>query len=104
MLIRWRVKVLAAVLVTLAFMLAWGYFQAGAAASGTSSGERVRYYSQLRIEDGDTLWSLAVRYAGPGRQERKAYIEELKRMNGLASDTIHAGHYLVYYYFVDEGT
>lgn len=58
------------------------------------------HYTSIRIENGDSLWSIAGRYAPSTSMNTSEYVQELKRMNQLTDDTIHAGHYLtvVYYY------
>lgn len=57
-----------------------------------------RYYKSVRIEQGDSLWSLAREY-GDSRMPASEYVEELRNMNGLTSDTIHWGQYLTVLYF-----
>lgn len=57
------------------------------------------YYTSIRIEEGDSLWSIASRYSAKSPMDMQEYISELKRMNQLTSDTIHAGHYLTVVYY-----
>lgn len=57
------------------------------------------YYTSIRIEEGDSLWSIASRYSQKSPMNIGEYISELKRMNQLTSDTIHAGHYLTVVYY-----
>jgi hypothetical protein len=45
------------------------------------------------VQPGDTLWSIAERYA-PGR-DRFETIAEIQRLNGLADYTVHPGQHLV---------
>ncbi len=58
-----------------------------------------KYYKSIVIEQGDSLWSIAEEYCLNGSMSKQAYVEELKQLNSLPSDTIHAGQYLVVAYF-----
>lgn len=57
------------------------------------------YYTSIQVEEGDSLWSIASRYSAKSPMDTQEYISELKRMNQLTSDTIHAGHYLTVVYY-----
>ncbi|HJC47702.1 MAG TPA: LysM peptidoglycan-binding domain-containing protein [Candidatus Lachnoclostridium pullistercoris] len=57
-----------------------------------------RYYKSVMIRPGDSLWSLAETYRGE-EMSVEEYIEELRFMNQLRSDTIHSGQYLTVLYF-----
>lgn len=56
-------------------------------------------YTSIRIENGDSLWSIADRYAASSPMDTSEYVQELKRMNQLTDDTIHVGHYLTVVYY-----
>lgn len=65
------------------------------ASSETIVKEEKRFIS-VKIESGDTLWSIASDYYHVSGQDGiKAYIKEIKSCNGLQSNTIHEGRYLV---------
>ena len=53
------------------------------------------YYKTIQVEEGDTLWTLADQYMGNCSFNRQEYIDEVKEMNHLASDTIESGAYLM---------
>lgn len=61
-----------------------------------------KYYTSIRVEEGDTLWELAGRYGNETCQSTQEYIREIKRMNHLTEDTIHAGKYLTVVYYSQE--
>lgn len=63
-----------------------------------SSDVEIKYYKSIMVESGDTLWSIANEYMG-ATAETEAFINEIKRLNGLHGDTITAGSYLVVPYF-----
>lgn len=60
-------------------------------------------FVSIEIHTGDTLTSIAEDYAIPAAGYSD-YIEEVKRINNLKSDTIHAGCYLMVpvYQVIDE--
>ncbi|MEG0215642.1 MAG: LysM peptidoglycan-binding domain-containing protein [Hungatella sp.] len=63
---------------------------------------RTRYYQSILIEDGDSLWSISKKYMGDDPADYnmsiQEYIDQLKQINGLSEDTIHAGQYLTVVY------
>ncbi|MCI8514837.1 MAG: LysM peptidoglycan-binding domain-containing protein [Lachnospiraceae bacterium] len=61
-----------------------------------------KYYTSIRIEEGDTLWGLAREYGNEACQSVPSYIQEVKKMNHLTDDRIHAGRYLTVFYYSRE--
>lgn len=51
--------------------------------------------TSVQIQAGDTLWSLAKEYYSDEFSSITNYIEEIKRMNGLSSDKLYAGNYIL---------
>lgn len=64
---------------------------------------RKKQVISLRIEKGDTLWSIAQEYRTEEYDDLNEYIDEIKSSNGLFTDTIHEGNYIIvpYYKTVD---
>ena len=58
-----------------------------------------KYYTSIRIEEGDSLWSLAKKYGAGSDRDTLNYVRELRQINRLAGDTIHTGHYLTVIYY-----
>lgn len=58
-----------------------------------------KYYTSIQIQDGDSLWSIAETYRTHSGKSAAEYVRDLKEMNSLSGDTIHAGHYLTIYYY-----
>lgn len=54
-----------------------------------------KYYSSIQIQDADTLWGLAQEYNTDDSISTKDYIDLIKRVNGLQSDTIYSGQYII---------
>lgn len=61
-----------------------------------------QYYTQVEIQKGDSLWSLAGEYMNNGPYEsRKEYMEEVAELNQLSSTTIYEGQTLIVPYYED---
>ena len=60
-----------------------------------------KYYTSVQIRPGDTLWEIASKYCEDSGQIRD-YMRELKQINHLSSDQIHAGRYLTIVYYSEE--
>ena len=63
-----------------------------------------KYYKSIMIEEGDTLWSIASQNLNDVNINItiSAYIKEIMKMNGLQSDRITAGMYLVIQYYSND--
>lgn len=60
-----------------------------------------KYYTSVQIGQGDTLWGIAEEYC-PRQLSVKSYVKELKQINRLKTDDIHAGNYLTVVYYSNE--
>ncbi len=47
-------------------------------------------YTEVKVKDGDTLWSLAKTYGDPSRDIRES-IYEICRINDITAETLYAG-------------
>ena len=63
--------------------------------------ERTKLVTSVEVKKGDTLWSIASSYMTDEYDDVKEYVEELKESNGLTSDQIHAGNYIIVPYYAD---
>lgn len=64
-------------------------------------GGRVKLVTSIEVKKGDTLWSIASNYISDEYNNISAYVEEIKDSNGLISDTIHTGNYIIVPYYAD---
>ena len=60
---------------------------------------RVKYYTSIQIRSGDTLWEIADTIADAYELDTRDCVEELKFMNNMKTDAIHAGNYLTVFYY-----
>ncbi len=58
----------------------------------------ISYYTCIRVQPGDTIWSIAETYAQGTDISVEDYVQHIKQMNHIGEDTIHAGHYLTVMY------
>lgn len=59
-----------------------------------------KYYTQIEIENGDSLWEIAGRYMEHGPYEtRTDYMNEVVKLNQLSNTTIIKGQHLVVPYY-----
>lgn len=70
-------------------------FSALATAKHTHAAQRESYttYESIRIEHGDTLWNIAEHYSDA--RHTNAFVKEVKALNGLTTDKIYPGAYLL---------
>ena len=61
-----------------------------------------KYYTSVEVEYGDTLWGIASNYMTEEYRSLQDYIEEIKTLNGLQSDMIRSGQFLVIPYYSSE--
>lgn len=78
------------------------FFSFSAKASDTSNETCYKYYTSILIQDGDSLWSLAEKYRDERFPSKKAYIDEIRKMNNLADDVLISGQYLIIPYYSNE--
>lgn len=52
-------------------------------------------YVSVTIQQNDSLWSIAKKYKNQYDGSFNDFLEEIKRCNGLSSDTIYAGNHII---------
>lgn len=92
----------AGMLLILAITFISGFFYTSAFAKDDTTQPVYKYYTGLEVKCGDTLWSIANRYADEEYISVQDYIEELKYINNMTSDKLVEGHYLTIAYFSSE--
>ena len=60
---------------------------------------RSRYYQQIEIKSGDSLWNIADEHMTDEYDSINDYVDDIMSVNKLTSDRIHAGEYLIIPYY-----
>lgn len=60
-----------------------------------------KYYTDIRVGRGDTLWGIAQQYMTDEYKNPAAFIREIKEINNIGSE-IQYGQYLTIPYYSDE--
>ena len=62
-----------------------------------------KYFKSIEIQAGDSLWSIAEEYCDDSYDgDIQEYIDEIKQLNSLTSEKIHAGRKLLVIYYDTE--
>ena len=62
-----------------------------------------KYFTSIEVASGDTLWTIAQEYSDAENYDSiDEYIEEVKNMNHMSSDTLMAGQFLIVPYYSQE--
>lgn len=57
--------------------------------------------TSVKIEKGESLWSIAKEYYTEDFGDMKTYVKEIKRSNGLDTDIIHEDSYIIVPYYTN---
>ena len=60
-----------------------------------------KYYTEVRVGRGDTLWSIADRFMTEEYTSRRAYVREIQKINNLGCELQYGKRILVPYYSED---
>ena len=63
--------------------------------------DRTKLVATVEVKKGDTLWSIASAYFTDEYDDLHEYIDEIKDSNGMISDEIHAGNFIIVPYYTD---
>ena len=99
-----RNRIFLSLCLTLIIVLFCGVFALHShAASKQEQAPVYKYYTQIRIEYGDTLWSIAGKYMDQDHYTRSSYISEVKKINHInENDAIKEGKTLIIPYYSAE--
>ena len=67
----------------------------GSEGKASAQSTKHKYYTSIQIEDGDSLWSIAEKYAPPESGSYNNFIKEVKQINDLYDNNIEYGCSLV---------
>lgn len=95
-----RVFILAGIAVVLVLVFTLSYHALLSQANTELGDVSYKYFTSVQIEPGDTLWTLADRYADKEHYvSQDQYIVEVMSMNHLDDENIYAGNYLILPYY-----
>uniref|UniRef100_UPI0040574FA3 LysM peptidoglycan-binding domain-containing protein n=1 Tax=Agathobacter sp. TaxID=2021311 RepID=UPI0040574FA3 len=90
-------------LLTVCFIVLFGTGISVFANSKANQEPTYKYYKSVRIEEGDTLWSIAGEHMDGVNMGRNEYIEEIRTLNNLNLEgDICTGDYLIVFYYSNE--
>lgn len=91
------------ILIASLIFLGCNFINTQASKGNISKPTNTKLYTSIVVEDGDTLWSVASQYYSDTHKEQQVdlteYVNEIKKVNQLAEDSIHIGEYLTIPYY-----
>ena len=92
------ISIILAIGVSICFMA----FGTSTQAHSKSQADTYKYYSEICIEQGDTLWDIAKKCSEGSGHSVKETVNEIIKINSLDSDMILEGQYLIVPVYSDE--
>lgn len=88
----------------LGIVLTFSVLGTSAQASGADqASDSYKYYKEVYVESGDTLWSIATQYTDGSISEINDCIEQIRSVNSMNKfETLKAGTYIVVPYYSSE--
>lgn len=96
-----RVLFFSALAVVLGVILAFSVLGTSAQATGADrASASYKYYKEIYVESGDTLWNIAEQYTDGSVSKVSQCINEIRSINGLNKfETLKAGTYIIVPYY-----
>jgi len=63
--------------------------------------ERTKLVTCIEVKKGDSLWSIASEYFTDEYDDMNEYIAEIMSSNGMVSEDIHTGNFIIVPYYTD---
>ena len=99
---RWRILIFCVTIVVM-FGIGVGFGTLLAKAEETEKEPSYKYYANIEIQRGDTLWEIADAYMDADHyRNRTEYINEVMRLNHMVTDHLVTGQKLVVPYYSTE--
>lgn len=89
------------IIIMTAFVVALGLFIVGGSrmrshqVQASSVYSQEIYYKSVRINAGDTLWTIADEYMGNAYEDKDDFINEIKEINHMTEKDLQAGSYII---------
>lgn len=94
-----RIWILGGIILFILVLFSVGFITKTVTAQRNS--ERAKLVTSIEVKKGDTLWSIASVFMSEEYDNINEFIEEIKDSNGMATDKIHAGNYIIIPYYAD---
>ena len=94
-----RIWLIGAIILLLAIIFSVGFVTKTVTAQRDAL--RTKQVTCIEVKHGDSLWSIASDFFSDEYDDMNDYIKEIKDSNGLTSDVIHVGNYIVVPYYAD---
>lgn len=95
-----NVMILIIVVSVLAICIVLKFYFFPPAQQEAKEGDGYKSYTRIEIRPGDSLWSIASEHMSEEYESVQDYVREIKSLNGLGSDEIHAGRFLLIPYYI----
>ena len=95
-----RIWTLGIIILLFAVIFSVGFITKTVTASRNN--DRVKLVTSIEIKKGDTLWEIASTYMSDEYDDLNDYIHEIKLSNGMTSDEIHSGNFIILPYYEDS--
>lgn len=73
----------------------------GSAGTVQAENTRKKYYTQIQVGEGDTVWNIAARYMTSEYRDTGAYIDEVEQINHISADEVTSGCFLMIPYYAE---
>lgn len=94
-----RIWTLGAIILLLVIIFSVSFVTKTVTAQRSSS--RTKLVTSIEVKHGDTLWSIASDFMSEEYEDLNEFIDEIKDSNGISTDEIHAGNYIIVPYYAD---
>ena len=91
-----------AVTICVILMLVISYHSIISHAENDTENVFFKYYTEIEVAYGDSLWTIAQEYADEHYSSKLAYMNELKSINHISGDVIKEGQTLIVPYYSIE--
>ena len=99
---RQRMMIFFCLTIVIMFIIGVGFGTILTRAEEPSHENAVRYYANIEIASGDTLWEIADEYMDTAYYaSRTDYMNEIMTVNGMVSDQLISGQKLIVPYYVE---
>lgn len=69
------------------------------ASSSSEPAEQHKYYTSVRVQSGDSVWTIADQFLLDSNMSKEQYVKEICEINNLSDGKIYAGEYLTVSYY-----